>query len=101
MAVSLRPLGDRVVVKPKPKDETTSSGIVLPDTASDKPQEGSVVSVGPGRVLDNGKRLEMEVKAGDEVLFAKYAGSEVKLDSEDYLVIRENDLLAIVTNGTK
>jgi chaperonin GroES len=101
MAVSLRPLGDRVVVKPKPKDEMTSSGIVLPDTAADRPQEGSVVSVGPGRALDNGKRLEMEVKAGDKVLFAKYAGSEVKLDSEDYLVIRESDLLAIVTNGTK
>ena len=101
MAVTLRPLGDRVVVKPKPKDEMTSSGIVLPDTASNKPQEGSVVSVGPGRVLDNGKRLEMEVKAGDKVLFAKYAGSEVKLDSEDYLVIRESDLLAIVTNETK
>jgi chaperonin GroES len=101
MAVSLRPLGDRVIVKPKPKDEMTSSGIVLPDTASDKPQEGSVLSVGPGRVLDSGKRIEMEVKAGDMVLFAKYAGSEVKLDSEDYLVIRESDLLAIVTNGTK
>jgi len=101
MAVSLRPLGDRVIVKPKPKDEMTSSGIVLPDTASEKPQEGSVLSVGPGRVLDNGKRIEMEVKAGDIVLFAKYAGSEVKLDSEDYLVIRESDLLAIVTNGTK
>ena len=101
MAVSLRPLGDRVIVKPKPKDEVTSSGIVLPDTASDKPQEGSVLSVGPGRVLDSGKRIEMEVKAGDMVLFAKYAGSEVKLDSEDYLVIRESDLLAIVTNGTK
>jgi len=101
MAVSLRPLGDRVIVKPKPKDEMTSSGIVLPDTASEKPQEGSVLSVGPGRVLDNGKRIEMEVKAGDKVLFAKYAGSEVKLDNEDYLVIRESDLLAIVTNGTK
>jgi chaperonin GroES len=101
MAVSLRPLGDRVVVKPKPKDDMTSSGIVLPDTASDKPQEGSVLSVGPGRVLDSGKRLEMEVRAGDTVLFAKYAGSEVKLDSDDYLVIRESDLLAIVTNGTK
>jgi chaperonin GroES len=101
MAVSLRPLGDRVVVRPKPKDEMTSSGIVLPDTASDKPQEGSVLSVGPGRVLDSGKRLEMEVKAGDTVLFAKYGGSEVKLEGEDYLVIRESDLLAIVTNGTK
>src|SRR6266702_8102381 len=98
MAVTLRPLGDRVIVKPKPKDEMTSSGIVLPDTASDKPQEGSVLAVGPGRVLDTGKRIEMEVKAGDTVLFAKYAGSEIKLDSEDYLVIRESDLLAIVTN---
>src|ERR1700687_1229396 len=100
MAVSLKPLGDRVVVKPKLKDEMTSSGIVLPDTASDKPEEGSVVSVGPRRVLDNGKPLKREVNAGDKVLFAKYAGSEVKLDSEDYLVIRESDLLAIVTNGT-
>lgn len=98
---SLKPLGDRVVVKPKAKEETTKSGLVLPDTASEKPQEGQVLSVGPGRVLENGKRVEMEVKAGDTVLFAKYAGTEVKLDGEDYLVIRESDLLAIVTNGTK
>ena len=101
MATSLKPLGDRVVVKPKAKEETTRSGIVLPDTASEKPQEGDVLSVGPGRVLDNGKRVEMEVKAGDRVLFAKYAGTEVKLDGEEYLVIRESDLLAIVGNGTK
>jgi chaperonin GroES len=100
MTVTLTPLGDRVVVKPKAKDEMTSSGIVLPDTASEKPQEGSVLSVGPGRVLDSGKRLEMEVKGGDAVLFAKYAGTEVKLDGKDYLVIRESDLLAILTNGT-
>jgi chaperonin GroES len=100
MTVSLTPLGDRVVVRPKPKDEMTSSGIVLPDTASEKPQEGSVLSVGHGRVLDNGKRLEMEVKAGDTVLFAKYAGTDSKLEGEDYLVIRESDLLAIVTNAT-
>src|SRR5207237_6810288 len=99
MATSLKPLGDRVIVKPKAKEEVTRSGIVLPDTASEKPQEGSVLSVGPGRVLDNGKRVEMEVKSGDSVLFAKYAGTEVKLDGEDYLVIRESDLLAIVTNG--
>jgi chaperonin GroES len=99
MTVSLTPIGDRVVVKPKPKD-MTSSGIVLPDTASEKPQEGSVLSVGHGRVLENGRRVEMEVKAGDTVLFAKYAGSEVKLEGEDYLVIRESDLLAIVMNGT-
>lgn len=101
MAVTLKPLGDRVIVRPKPKEETTHSGIVLPDTASEKPQEGTVLSVGPGRVLDNGKRLEMEVKQGDTVLFAKYAGTEVKLDGEEYLVIRESDLLAIVGNGTK
>jgi chaperonin GroES len=92
MATSLKPLGDRVIVK---------SGLVLPDTSSEKPQEGSVLSVGPGRVLDNGKRVEMEVKSGDTVLFAKYAGTEVKLDGEEYLVIRESDLLAIVTNGKK
>src|SRR5918999_6264848 len=101
MSISLKPLGDRVVVKAKPKDEMTSSGIVLPDTASEKPQEGSVLAVGPGRVLDNGKRVDMEVKQGDTVLFAKYAGTEVKLDGEEYLVVRESDLLAVVTNGTK
>jgi chaperonin GroES len=101
MATTLKPLGDRVVVQPKKKEETTSSGLVLPDTASEKPQEGSVLAVGPGRVLDNGKRVEMEVKSGDTVLFAKYAGTEVKLDGEEYLVIREADLLAILTNGTK
>ena len=100
MATTLRPLGDRVVVKPRQKEEVTSGGIVLPDTASEKPQEGSVLAVGPGRVLDNGKRVDMEVKSGDTVLFAKYAGTEVKLDGEEYLVIRESDLLAIVTNGT-
>lgn len=101
MASSLKPLGDRVVVKPKPKEEQTRSGIVLPDTASERPQQGTVLSVGPGRLLDNGERVEMDVKTGDEVLFAKYAGTEVKLDDEEYLVIREPDLLAIVSsNGT-
>ena len=74
MTITLKPLGDRVVVKPKPRDEMTSSGIVLPDTASEKPQEGSVQSVGPGRVLDTGTRIEMDVKVGDSVLFARYAG---------------------------
>jgi chaperonin GroES len=99
MATNLKPLGDRVVVKPKEKEDVTKSGIVLPDSASEKPQEGSVLAVGPGRVLDNGKRVEMDVKTGDKVLFAKYAGTEVKLDGEEYLVIRESDLLAILTNG--
>jgi len=102
MSTNLKPLGDRVVVQPRKKEEMTSSGIVLPDTAGEKPQEGSVLAVGPGRVLDNGKRVEMEVKSGDTVLFAKYAGTEVKLDGEDYLVIREADLLAILNpNGNK
>jgi chaperonin GroES len=99
MATNLKPLGDRVIVKPKEKEDMTKSGIVLPDTASEKPQEGSVLAVGPGRVLDNGKRVELDVKTGDKVLFAKYAGTEVKLDGEDYLVIREADLLAVLTNG--
>jgi len=89
------------VLKARAKDEVTSSGIVLPDTATEKPQEGHVLSVGPGRVLESGKRLAVEVKAGDTVLFARYAGTEVKLDGQDYLVMRENDLLAIVKNGKK
>lgn len=101
MTVTLTPLGDRVVVKPKPKDDMTASGIVLPDSAGEKPQEGSVLSVGHGRVLDNGKRVEMEVKAGDTVLFARYGGTEIKLEGEDYLVIREADLLAILTTNGK
>jgi chaperonin GroES len=101
MATSLKPLGDRVVVKPKAKEDMTRSGIVLPDTASEKPQEGTVLSVGPGRLLDSGKRVDLEVKEGDTVLFAKYAGTEVKLESEEYLVIRESDLLAVITNGKK
>ena len=96
MTVSLTPIGDRVVVKPKPKDEMTLSGIVLPDTASEKPQEGAVLSVGHGRVLDNGKRVEMEVKAGDTVLFAKYAGTEVKLEGDEHTIMRENEILAIL-----
>jgi chaperonin GroES len=100
MATTLKPLGDRVVVKPKPKEEQTKSGIVLPDTATEKPQQGTVLSAGPGRLLDTGKRVEMDVKPGDEVLFAKYAGTEVKLDGEEYMVIRESDLLAVVSNGT-
>jgi chaperonin GroES len=98
MATSLKPLGDRVVVKPKPKDEKTRSGIVLPDTASERPQEGAVLSVGPGRRLDNGQRVHLEVQQGDTVLCARYGGTEVRLDGEDYLVIRESDLLAVVTN---
>jgi chaperonin GroES len=96
MAQRLKPLGDRVIVKPKAKEEMTKSGLVLPDTASEKPQEGSVLSVGPGRMLDSGKRVEMEVKGGDTVLFAKYAGTEFKVDGKKLLILKESDLLAIV-----
>ncbi|GIW11746.1 MAG: 10 kDa chaperonin [Dehalococcoidia bacterium] len=96
----LKPLGDRVVVTPLKQEEVTKSGIVLPDTAKEKPQEGTVVAVGPGRVLDNGTRVPMEVKVGDRVLYAKYAGTEFKLDDTEYLVLRESDLLAVVSpNG--
>ncbi|KKM09191.1 hypothetical protein SY88_20235 [Clostridiales bacterium PH28_bin88] len=91
----LKPLDDRIVVKVATKEEKTQGGIVLPDTAKEKPQEGEVVAVGPGRVLDNGTRLAPEVKVGDRVIFAKYSGTEVKIDGEEYLVMRETDVLAV------
>lgn len=93
---SLQPLGDRVVVKAIEREEVTRGGIYLPDTAKEKPQEGRVVSVGPGRVLDNGDRSKMELKEGDRVIYAKYAGTEFKLDGEDLLILRESDILAVV-----
>jgi chaperonin GroES len=96
-ATKLVPLGDRVVVRPKQKEEMTKSGIVLPDTAKEKPQEGEVIAVGPGRVLDNGNRLEMELKVGQSVLYAKYAGTEFKVEDEEYLILREPDVLAVVS----
>jgi chaperonin GroES len=96
MASSLKPMGDRVVVKPKGREETTKSGIVLPDTATEKPQQGEVLAVGPGRQLDNGKRAELDVKVGDLVLFAKYSGTEFKLDSDDLLILSERDVLAVI-----
>jgi chaperonin GroES len=99
MAWTLKPMGDRVVVKPKGREETTASGIVLPDTATEKPQQGEVVSVGPGRLLDNGKRVELDVKVGDTVLFAKYSGTEFKLESDDLLILNERDVLAVIENG--
>jgi len=95
-ATRLVPLGDRVVVRPKQRDEMTKSGILLPDTAKEKPQEGEVIAVGPGRVLDNGQRLEMELKVGQAVLYAKYAGTEFKLEEEELLILREPDVLAVV-----
>ncbi|MBI2848985.1 MAG: co-chaperone GroES [Chloroflexi bacterium] len=96
VAVKIKPLGDRVVIRPTAKEEVTKSGIVLPDTAKEKPQEGLIVAVGPGRVNEEGKRVAMEVKEGDKVLFAKYAGTEVKLEDEELLILRESDILAIV-----
>ena len=92
----IRPIGDRVVVKPAAKEEVTKSGIVIPDTAKEKPQEGVVVAVGSGKLLENGKRVELEIKEGDRVLYAKYGGTEFKLDGEEYLVLRESDILAIL-----
>jgi chaperonin GroES len=97
--MNLRPLGDRVVVKPVEKEEMTKSGIVIPDTVKEKPQEGIVEAVGTGRILDNGTRVPMEIEVGDKVLYAKYSGSEFKLDEIEYLIIQERDVLAIVGNG--
>ena len=96
VSVSLRPLGDRVVVKALAREAVTKSGIILPDTAKEKPQEGEVLAVGPGKVLDNGKRTVLEVQVGQHVLFAKYAGTEVKIDGEEYLILRESDIMGII-----
>ena len=96
MASKIQPVGDRVVVKPAGKEEVTRSGIVIPDTAKEKPQEGDVIAVGIGKLLDNGERAAMEIKVGDRVLFAKYGGTEFKLDGDELLVLRESDILAIL-----
>ena len=96
VSVQIRPLGDRVVVKATAREAVTSSGIFLPDTATEKPQEGEILAIGPGKVLDNGKRATLEVQVGQKVLFAKYAGTEVKIDGEEYLIMRESDIMGIV-----
>jgi chaperonin GroES len=96
VSVKLKPLGDRIVVKALAREAVTKSGIVLPDTAKEKPQEGEILAVGPGKVLDNGKRTALEVQVGQRVLFAKYAGTEIKLDGEEYLILRESDVMGIV-----
>src|SRR5829696_8771856 len=96
-AVNLTPLGDRVVIKPLGREETTKSGIVLPDTAKEKPQRGTIIAAGDGRRDDDGDRIPLDVKVGDEVLFAKYAGTEFKLDEEDLLILAEKDILAVVS----
>ena len=92
----LKPLGDRVVIKPIAREEMTKSGIVLPDTAKEKPQEGIILAAGPGKILDDGKREQMDVKEGDRVLYSKYAGTEFKVDGEELLIVSQKDILAIV-----
>jgi chaperonin GroES len=97
MSIKLKPLGDRLIVEPSEREEVTASGIILPETAKEKPQEGTVLAVGPGQRDEEGKRIPMDVKEGDRVLFAKYAGTEVKLEGDrKVLVLRESDILAIV-----
>ena len=93
----IKPLGDRVVIKVLEKEEKTKSGIVLPDTAKEKPQQGEVMAVGNGKVTEDGKTVPMNVKAGDKVLYGKYSGTEVKLDGEEYLIIKESEILAILS----
>jgi chaperonin GroES len=96
MSISIKPLGNRVVVEPEEQEEMTSGGIVLPETAKEKPQKGKVLATGPGERDDDGKRIPLDVKEGDKVLFAKYSGTEIKLDDKKVLILRESDLLAIV-----
>ncbi len=93
MAYKIKPLGERVVIKPLPKEEVSKGGIVLPDTAKEKPQEGEVIAVGPGKLSEEGKRVAMEVKVGDKVIYSKYAGTEFKLDDEEVVILRESDIL--------
>jgi chaperonin GroES len=90
----IEPLGDRVVIRPTPKEEVSKGGIVLPDTAKEKPQEGKIIAVGPGRLTEEGNRIAMEVKKGDKVIYSKYAGTEFKLDTEELIIMREGDILA-------
>ncbi|MCM3125842.1 MULTISPECIES: co-chaperone GroES [unclassified Mesobacillus] len=92
----IKPLGDRIIIELVESEEKTASGIVLPDTAKEKPQEGKVVAVGTGRVLENGERVALEVEVGNRIIFSKYAGTEVKYQGTEYLILRENDILAIV-----
>src|SRR5947207_15762856 len=101
MAMQLRPLHDRVVLKRIEEKEQVKGGIIIPDTAKEKPQEGEVIAVGQGKVLENGTRLEMALKPGDRILFGKYSGSEVKLDGEEFLIMREDEVLGVIEGATK
>ena len=96
-ATQLKPLGDRIVVRPKPQEEMSSGGIFLPDTIQERPQEGEVVAAGPGRVLNNGNRVEMEVKVGDQVIYSKYSGTEFQLEDEELLIMGASDVLAKIS----
>jgi chaperonin GroES len=94
--MNLKPLGDRVIVKPKAAEEKTKGGIILPDTAQEKPMEGEILAVGAGRIADDGTKIAMELKKGDKVLYGKYSGTEVKINDEEYLIMRESDVYAII-----
>ena len=97
----LKPLGDRIIAKATSAEEVTKGGIVLPDTAKEKPQEGEVIAVGPGKLLDSGKLVPMDVKVGDKVIFAKYGGTEIKIEGEEFIILRQDDVLAILDKGKK
>ena len=97
--MALKPLADRIVVKPLEAPEKTKSGLVVPDAAKEKPQEGKVIAVGTGKVKDDGKRVPLDVKAGDLILFGKYSGQEIKLDGEEYLIMKEDEVLAVIEGG--
>lgn len=99
--MSLRPLHDRILVQPLDAEDTAKGGLIIPDTAKEKPQEGIIKAVGNGKILDNGERMEMTVKAGDRILFGKYSGSEVTIDDEEFMIMREDDVLALLVAGTK
>ena len=101
MAVSIRPLNDRIIVRRLEEQEQMRGGLYIPDTAKEKPQEGEVLAVGNGKLLDNGQRIAIDLKVGDRVLFGKYAGTEVKLDGEEYLILREDDVLGVVEAAAK
>lgn len=94
--MKLKPIGDKIIVEPEKEEEKTKSGIVLPDTAKEKPQKGKVIAVGPGKILDNGQRSPIEVKEGDLVIYSKYAGTEVKIDDKEYLILSDRDILAVL-----
>jgi chaperonin GroES len=101
MAISIRPLNDRIIVRRMEEQEQMRGGLYIPDTAREKPQEGEVLAVGNGKLLDNGQRIAIDLKAGDRILFGKYAGTEIKLDGEEYLILREDDVLGVVETAAK